>query len=83
MKNAGLSLTICLQFKVCDGKWKTWIDYSRFHELFQRYNATGETFTALDYMADTPSWAVYGSKERGFDPSETRWRRKEKVSQGC
>ncbi|XP_076816454.1 S-adenosyl-L-methionine-dependent tRNA 4-demethylwyosine synthase TYW1-like isoform X2 [Clavelina lepadiformis] len=71
------------KFKTKDGVWKTWIDYSRFHELFQRYQATGELFTAEDYMAETPSWAVIGSKERGFDPEETRWRRKEKVSQGC
>ena len=63
--------------------WRTWIDYSRFHELFQRYRSTGETFAALDYLADTPHWAVFGAKERGFDPQETRWRRKEKVNQGC
>ena len=34
------------------------------------------TFTSLDYMAPTPSWAMYQSEEKGFDPIEKRWRRK-------
>lgn len=25
---------------------------------------------------ETPSWAVFGSIEKGFDPVETRWKRK-------
>uniref|UniRef100_F6V9G2 S-adenosyl-L-methionine-dependent tRNA 4-demethylwyosine synthase TYW1 n=1 Tax=Ciona intestinalis TaxID=7719 RepID=F6V9G2_CIOIN len=62
------------KFKISDGGWNTWIDYSRFHELYQRYQATGECFTALDYMKKTPPWALFGAKERGFDPVETRWR---------
>lgn len=72
------------KFKV-DEKWMTWINYERFHELFQRYKADGTTFTASDYMADTPSWATIGAQERGFDPIETRWRRKgnKEVEQGC
>uniref|UniRef100_H2YWM4 tRNA 4-demethylwyosine synthase (AdoMet-dependent) n=1 Tax=Ciona savignyi TaxID=51511 RepID=H2YWM4_CIOSA len=71
------------KFKSANGEWRTWIDYARFHELFQRFRATGESFTALDYTATTPAWAVLGADERGFDPQETRWRRKEKVTQGC
>ena len=61
----------------------------RFHELVERYNATdgAETFTGLDYALETPTWAVYGSNERGFDPQEKRWRRKGKleanVDGGC
>jgi len=76
------------KFKV-EGKWMTWIDYARFHELVQRYYLTdgAETFTGLDYMKETPNWAVFGSEERGFDPLETRWRRKGKleanVDGGC
>jgi len=72
-----------------NGVWKTWIDYPRFHELVERYNATdgAETFTGLDYALETPTWAVYGSNERGFDPQEKRWRRKGKleanVDGGC
>lgn len=52
--------------------WRTHIDYDRFHDLV----AQGTPFTSLDYMADTPSWAIYGSEEQGFDPSETRYYRK-------
>lgn len=51
-----------------DGKWHTWIDYDRFHELVAR----GQPFGAEDYMAPTPDWALYGSDEAGFDPKETR-----------
>ena len=59
--------------KFCvDGQWNTWIDYERFHELI----ATGKPFTSADYTAPTPEWAVYGAKERGFDPVETRVFRK-------
>ncbi len=49
----------------------------RFHELFNRWSITGETFSAEDYMAPTPSYAVFGSSERGFDPVETRVRRRQ------
>jgi len=55
-----------------DGKWHTWIDYPKFNELVRRFYATGETFTAEDYGAETPEWAVYGAKERGFSPAEVR-----------
>lgn len=41
---------------------------------------TGEAFGAADYMAKTPSWAVIGSEERGFDPQETRHYRKKQVA---
>ena len=45
----------------------------------QYYDTKGEkTFTAMDYMAPTPSWALYGAKEEGFDPEETRFRRERK-----
>jgi len=61
------------RFLVAD-KWLTWIDYDRFHQLIK----SGQQFSAMDYMAETPDWAVYGAKERGFDPMETRWFRKDK-----
>eukprot|EP00088_Acartia_fossae_P021358 TRINITY_DN2281_c0_g1_i1.p1 TRINITY_DN2281_c0_g1~~TRINITY_DN2281_c0_g1_i1.p1 ORF type:complete len:728 (-),score=124.16 TRINITY_DN2281_c0_g1_i1:329-2512(-) len=66
------------KYKV-NGKWHTWIDYKRFQNLVEYYYETGETFSGLDYMQETPSWAVYGNAERGFDPRETRWKRKGKV----
>ncbi|OWZ23760.1 TRNA wybutosine-synthesizing protein [Phytophthora megakarya] len=62
--------------KFCrDGVWHTWIDYERFHELVAKYYEDGSTFTADDYTAPTPHWALYDSQEQGFDPVETRFRR--------
>ena len=53
----------------------------------QRFEESGgkETFTALDYVAPTPEWAEIGHAQRGFDPVETRWRRKSKkdIGGGC
>lgn len=64
------------KFKI-DGDWYTWIDYPKFHELMDAYYASNgeKTFKSEDYRAQTPIWAVYQSKERGFDPIEQRWRR--------
>ncbi|GIX77228.1 s-adenosyl-L-methionine-dependent tRNA 4-demethylwyosine synthase TYW1 [Caerostris extrusa] len=73
------------QFKV-DGKWCTWIDYDKFHSLMKNFKESEETetFTSLDYMYPTPDWAVIGAKERGFDPKETRFFRKNKKDiSGC
>lgn len=53
----------------------------------QLYESSGgkETFTALDYVAQTPDWSEIGHTQRGFDPVETRWRRKSKkdIGGGC
>jgi len=57
------------------GKWHTWIDYDRFHELVQEYYASGKPFGVLDYAASTPEWAVFGAAEEGFDPAEVRFYR--------
>lgn len=59
-------------FKIED-QWHTWINYDRFHQLVQ----SGEPFSAYDYMYPTPSWAVFGAEEQGFDPEEERFYRKE------
>lgn len=68
------------KFKKEDG-WHTWINYDKFHELVK----SGKPFVDIDYMEKTPSWAIFGSEERGFNPSETRFRRNpnKKPSQGC
>ncbi|XP_072957779.1 S-adenosyl-L-methionine-dependent tRNA 4-demethylwyosine synthase [Typha angustifolia] len=58
------------KFKV-DGKWYTWINYERFQELV----ASGKSFRSEDYMAITPSWAVYGAEEGGFDPDQSRFKK--------
>ncbi|CAF1000503.1 unnamed protein product [Didymodactylos carnosus] len=57
-----------------NGIWHTWINYEKFHELIQRYLDSNKTelFTSLDYVSETPKWAVIGSESRGFDPNDTR-----------
>ena len=57
-----------------EGKWHTWIDYEKFHQLI----AKGEPFGALDYTAPTPEWSVFGHSQRGFDPVDARHYRKGK-----
>lgn len=58
------------KFKI-NGQWHTWIDYEKFHDLV----ASGQPFSSGDYMAATPSWAVYGAEEGGFDPDQTRYKK--------
>ncbi|XP_065882077.1 S-adenosyl-L-methionine-dependent tRNA 4-demethylwyosine synthase [Euphorbia lathyris] len=58
------------KFKV-DGQWFTWIDYEKFHDLV----ASGKPFNSNDYMVATPSWAVYGAAEGGFDPDQSRYKK--------
>lgn len=74
------------KFKI-DGEWWTWIDYDRFQELIQEYEVSGgsKTFSAEDYVARTPPWALFGASERGFDPKDTRYQRKNKSKDisGC
>jgi tRNA wybutosine-synthesizing protein 1 len=59
--------------------WKTWIDYEKFHELAAR-NAQDPSFAFAveDYTAETPGWALFGAAEEGFDPTDTRHRKKKK-----
>jgi tRNA wybutosine-synthesizing protein 1 len=61
------------KFRV-DGRWLTWIDFSAFFDLVR----AGKPFTSMDYAAPTPSWALVGAPEKGFDPNEVRFRRKTK-----
>jgi len=61
------------KFKRDDG-WYTWIDYEKFHDLAQQ----GAHFTAMDYCAKTPDWALFGSEEQGFAPTDIRHYRKKK-----
>lgn len=37
--------------------------------------ASGTPFRTEDYMALTPSWAVYGAEEGGFDPGQSRYKK--------
>ncbi|KAG5419867.1 YPO7 [Candida metapsilosis] len=59
------------KFKI-DGVWHTHIDYPKFFELLE----SGQDFVDIDYIKPTPEWAVWGSKEAGFNPVDTRWDRK-------
>ncbi|KAM9525458.1 S-adenosyl-L-methionine-dependent tRNA 4-demethylwyosine synthase TYW1-like isoform 2-T3 [Guaruba guarouba] len=74
------------KFKI-NGEWCTWIDYDRFQELVraQEQSSGSQTFTAADYAARTPHWALFGSRERGFDPLDVRYQRKNKARDisGC
>lgn len=85
--NGCCALILCpSQFKV-KGEWWTWIDYERFQQLVQTHEETGgqQSFSALDYMAKTPSWALFGAHEQGFDPADTRYQRRNKTKDisGC
>ena len=57
--------------------WHTWIDYPKFNQLIKNYYNSNklQSFTSEDYIAPTPTWALYTSIEKGFDPNEERWRR--------
>ncbi|XP_048413216.1 S-adenosyl-L-methionine-dependent tRNA 4-demethylwyosine synthase TYW1 isoform X2 [Stegostoma tigrinum] len=73
------------KFRV-NGEWWTWIDYDHFQHLVKenKENNSSKMFCAEDYMAKTPSWAVFGAKQRGFDPVDTRFLRKRKKDiSGC
>ena len=60
-----------------EGRWWTWIDYPKFHELAAKARASDGAFTfgAEDYMAPTPAWAHYDAPEAGFSPNEVRFKR--------
>lgn len=60
-------------FKV-DGEWYTHIDYAKFFKLLK----SGKDFDKLDYISKTPVWALYGSESAGFNPEDTRVKRKGK-----
>merc|ERR1711935_1252709 len=68
-------------YEAADGtrKWKTWIDYPKFHELVARHDKDPSfKFSVKDYTAETPAWALFGSEEEGFDPTDQRHRKKKK-----
>lgn len=53
-------------------KWHTQIDYAAFFELLE----SGRPFSAEDYCAETPDWAIWGAG--GFDPRDVRVKKKGK-----
>ena len=72
-------------FLSINNEWYTFIDYERFHDLYNEYLRSGAQFTSMDYIAKTPSWALFGAQEGGFDPADTRHYRKQvpKNTGGC
>lgn len=53
-------------------KWYTHIDYDRFFELVE----SEMSFSEMDYISETPHWAYFNSSYGGFNPDDTRWKRK-------
>ncbi len=51
-----------------DGKWFTWIDFERYHELVN----SGQDFTTDDYLKETPATALSGKKTSDFIPKRAR-----------
>ena len=52
------------------------MNYNRSDELIAEYLSNEEhTFTRTDYLTKTSEWALYQSKERGFDPKQSRYRK--------
>ncbi len=71
------------KFKI-NNEWWTFIDYEKFIELVKEHDLNGTQFTSLDYISKTPDWALFGAKERGFDPIDSRHlRKKKKDISGC
>lgn len=63
-----------------NGQWHTWIDFEKFQDLV----ASGQPFTAADYVLPTPHWSVFGAGERGFDPEEIRLKSRQPYHEsGC
>eukprot|EP00299_Pterocystis_sp_00344_P019292 c9586_g1_i1.p1 GENE.c9586_g1_i1~~c9586_g1_i1.p1 ORF type:complete len:741 (-),score=144.70 c9586_g1_i1:38-2260(-) len=55
-----------------DNVWYTWIDYDRFQDLWKKWSEDGTPFSKEQYTLQTPSWALFGAKEQGFDPDDVR-----------
>ncbi|KAJ8100709.1 hypothetical protein POJ06DRAFT_196328 [Lipomyces tetrasporus] len=55
------------RFKI-EGEWYTHIDYARFFELLRE----GGEFGPMDYIAKSPSWALFGAEQAGFNPEDER-----------
>eukprot|EP00667_Euglena_gracilis_P003009 EG_transcript_3017 len=74
-EHSSCALVAHKKFKI-NGRWHTWVDVDRFHQLMSQNRPV---IRAEDYTAPTPDWALYGSPEQGFDPEETRHRRKRRT----
>jgi len=59
------------KYKV-EGIWKTWIDFPKFHQLYEEYLKTGKEFTSDDYRLKTPQVGLSGSGTLARMPEEVR-----------
>eukprot|EP01054_Gregarina_sp_Poly1_P002221 Gregarina_sp_Poly_1__2220@NODE_1593_length_3762_cov_126_889310_g1049_i0_p1_GENE_NODE_1593_length_3762_cov_126_889310_g1049_i0NODE_1593_length_3762_cov_126_889310_g1049_i0_p1_ORF_typecomplete_len642_score64_72Wyosine_form/PF08608_12/2_7e20Radical_SAM/PF04055_21/1_9e17Flavodoxin_1/PF00258_25/6_5e13Fer4_14/PF13394_6/0_00057Fer4_12/PF13353_6/1_7e04Fer4_12/PF13353_6/3_4e02Fer4_12/PF13353_6/0_0012DUF2605/PF10792_9/90DUF2605/PF10792_9/14DUF2605/PF10792_9/4_1e03_NODE_1593_length_3762_cov_126_889310_g104 len=57
------------KFKKHD-KWNLWIDFNYFFE-WSKSNETADK-DGVEYSSEAPFWALFGSREKGFDPSDQR-----------
>ena len=58
-----------------DGRWHTWINFEKFHELIADRADSAlqpDAIEAEHFMLPTPEWATFGAPEQGFDPKQTR-----------
>lgn len=55
------------KFKI-DGKWHTWIDFEKYHELVN----SGNNFSTDDYLKETPHTGLSGKKTDDFIPKRAR-----------
>lgn len=57
------------KYRAPDGLgWRTWIDFDRFADAWE----TEDPLAGPAYAQETPSWALYGSQNQGFAPTEHR-----------
>lgn len=49
-------------------QWRTWIDFEAFHDLAGP--GSEEEGAELVWSAPTPEWALWDSREAGFDPED-------------
>lgn len=68
-----------------NNEWYTFINYERFHQLYNEYERSGTQFSSMDYIEKTPKWALFGAEEGGFDPKDVRHRRNKPLKNlsGC
>jgi len=59
------------------GRWHTWVDTGRFHQLVEQNRPV---IQSEDYTLENPDWTLAGNVAQGFDPEENRHRRKRRVN---
>lgn len=55
-----------------NGVWQTWIDFPRFHQLYDEFIKTGKEFTSDDYRLQTPQVGLSGKGTLDNMPEDVR-----------